>query len=171
MFGKRTAKPSDVEPSRPSDDDGAGEAVSLGVIGSAATPEPAKRQPAAPPPPPDEPSRGDPARDERYNEIKQNVFSSLVEAVDLTELGKLESAQVREEITDIVGEIIAMQNLVLSASEESRLITDICNDVLGLGPLEPLLIRDDIADIMVNGYSKVYIETEGKIELIPICID
>jgi pilus assembly protein CpaF len=100
----------------------------------------------------------------RYLEIKTNVFNALVEAVDLTELGKLSSVQVREEITDIVGEIIAMQNQVLSATEQQKLISDICNDVLGLGPLEPLLARDDIADIMVNGANSVYIETNGIIE-------
>lgn len=102
--------------------------------------------------------------EERYAEIKGNVFSALVEAVDLTELSKLSSVQVREEITDIVGEIIAMQNQVLSAAEQQKLINDICNDVLGLGPLEPLLARDDIADIMVNGADQVYIETEGLME-------
>ena len=58
-----------------------------------------------------------------------------------------------------------MRNLVLSAHEQRQVIADICNDVLGLGPLEPLLARDDIADIMVNGYESVYIETGGKIEL------
>ena len=102
--------------------------------------------------------------EQRYAEVKQSVFSALVEAVDLTELSKLSSAQVREEITDIVGEIIAMQNQVLSAAEQQHLINDICNDVLGLGPLEPLLARDDIADIMVNGAYQVYIETNGKVQ-------
>ena len=58
--------------------------------------------------------------------------------------------------------------MVLTASEQQLVITDICNDVLGLGPLEPLLARDDIADIMVNGADKVYIETDGKIELTDI---
>jgi len=101
--------------------------------------------------------------EQKYNDIKQRIFGSLVEAVDLTELGKLQSAQVREEITDIVGEIIAIQNLVLSAAEQNKVITDICNDVLGLGPLEPLLERDDIADIMVNGAQQCYIEVGGRI--------
>jgi len=100
--------------------------------------------------------------EQRYAEVKQSVFSALVEAVDLTELSKLSSVQVREEITDIVGEVISMQNQVLSAAEQQHLINDICNDVLGLGPLEPLLARDDIADIMVNGAHQVYIEANGK---------
>ena len=100
----------------------------------------------------------------RHNETKQTIFTSLVEAVDLTELGKLDAAQVREEITEIIGEIIALKAMVLSSAEQQELITDICNDVLGLGPLEPLLERDDIDDIMVNGAEKIYIEVNGQIE-------
>ena len=106
--------------------------------------------------------------DQKYGEIKQNIFAALVEAVDLTELGKLNATQVREEISDIVGEIIAMQNMVLSATEQLKIVGDICNDVLGLGPLEPLLARDDIADIMVNGADRVFIETGGKVQLTDI---
>ena len=70
----------------------------------------------------------------------------------------------REEIRDIVNEIIAIKNIVMSISEQEELLDDICNDVLGYGPLEPLLARDDIADIMVNGSGTVYIEVAGKIQ-------
>jgi pilus assembly protein CpaF len=70
----------------------------------------------------------------------------------------------REEISDIVAEIISMRSMTLSAAEQQIVVADICNDMLGLGPLEPLIARDDIADIMVNGYDKVYIETGGRIE-------
>ena len=52
----------------------------------------------------------------------------------------------------------------MSISEQEHLLDDICNDVLGYGPLEPLLARDDIADIMVNGADTCYIEVDGKIE-------
>ena len=52
----------------------------------------------------------------------------------------------------------------MSISEQEDLLDDICNDVLGYGPLEPLLARDDIADIMVNGSGTVYIEVGGKIQ-------
>src|SRR5204862_356046 len=51
-----------------------------------------------------------------------------------------------------------------SISEQEELLDDICNDVLGYGPLEPLLARDDIADIMVNGSGTTYIEVKGKIQ-------
>ena len=106
--------------------------------------------------------------DQRLSDLKIAIFNDLIDSVDPSELGNLEPAQVREEISDIVAEIISMRNLVLSATEQQVVISDICNDVLGLGPLEPLLARDDIADIMVNGADKIYIEADGKIELTDI---
>ena len=110
------------------------------------------------------PSEHGAEQDQRLSDIKIAIFNDLIDSVDPTELGKLDPLQVREEISDIVSEIISMRNLVLSAAEQNLVISDICNDILGLGPLEPLLARDDIADIMVNGADKVYIETDGKIE-------
>jgi pilus assembly protein CpaF len=106
--------------------------------------------------------------DEKLQEIKVSVFNYLIEAVDLSQLAALEYSEVREEISDIASEIIGMRGFVLSAQEQQRVIEDICNDVLGLGPLEPLLARDEITDIMVNGPNKVYIEIKGKIELTDI---
>src|SRR5262249_26809448 len=70
----------------------------------------------------------------------------------------------REEIRDIVIEIVSIKNVVMSVAEQETLLEDICNDVLGYGPLEPLLARDDIADIMVNGAGTTYIEVAGKIQ-------
>ena len=102
---------------------------------------------------------------ERLQEIKINIFNDLVETVDLAGLSKLSEDAVREEISDIVSEIVSMRDLVLGNQEQQQVINDICNDVLGLGPLEPLIERDDIADIMVNGPNKVYIESKGKISL------
>src|SRR5687767_3677591 len=106
--------------------------------------------------------------DGRLQEIKQNVFNDLISTVDLAELAKLDHKSVREAIGEVVAEIINLRNLTISAAEQQLLVTDICNDVLGLGPLEPLIARDDIADIMVNGPDKVYIEANGKIELTDI---
>jgi pilus assembly protein CpaF len=60
---------------------------------------------------------------------------------------------------------LIIQGGVMSISEQEELLEDICNDVLGFGPLEPLLARDDIADIMVNGAGKTYIEVGGQMEL------
>src|SRR3954471_16657761 len=105
---------------------------------------------------------------ETYYVVKTKVFEALLDTVDLTQLGRLDAGAKRDELTDICREIVAVKGFVLSPSKEEELIRDICNDVLGLGPLEPLLDRDDISDIMVNGADKVYIEVDGKIELTPI---
>ncbi|MEP1517233.1 MAG: CpaF family protein, partial [Nitratireductor sp.] len=101
---------------------------------------------------------------ENYYDTKSQVFSALIDTIDLSQLAKLEPETAREEIRDIVNDIIAIKNFAMSISEQEELLEDICNDVLGYGPLEPLLARDEIADIMVNGAKHVYIEVEGKIE-------
>jgi pilus assembly protein CpaF len=104
-------------------------------------------------------------RTPEFYEIKAKVFALLLDFIDLTQFSKLETSVAREEIRDALHEIIAVKNFPLSISDQEDLLDDICNDVLGLGPLEPLLVRDDIADIMVNGASKTYIEVNGKIQL------
>jgi len=110
------------------------------------------------------PTATDARRSESYYEVKGTIFSALIEAIDLAQLARLDAESAREEIRDIVNEIIAIKNIVMSIAEQEELLEDICNDVLGYGPLEPLLARDDIADIMVNGSSTVYIEVAGKIQ-------
>lgn len=104
-------------------------------------------------------------RSEEYYQMKSMIFGALIEAIDLSQLAKLDSESAREEIRDIINEIISLKNVVLSIAEQEELLDDICNDVLGYGPLEPLLARDDIADIMVNGSNRTFIETGGKIQL------
>jgi pilus assembly protein CpaF len=122
---------------------------------------PAAQRPAAPPPPPP-PVR---ARSESFYTNKSTVFGAMLEAIDLAALAKVAPATAREEIREIVNEIFSIKNIVMSLSDQEDLLEDICNDVLGFGPLEPLLARDDIADIMVNGAEKTFIEVGGKIQL------
>jgi pilus assembly protein CpaF len=100
---------------------------------------------------------------EEYYDVKTTVFNALIDTIDLTQLAKLDVASAREEIRDIVSEIIQIKNVVMSIAEQEELLEDICNDVLGYGPLEPLLARDDIADIMVNGANTTFIEVAGKV--------
>src|SRR5579864_3474966 len=123
-----------------------------------ASPPLAPAKPQAPQPP------AEARRSDSYYEVKATVFGALIEAIDLAQLAKLDGESAREEIRDIVNEIIAIKNIIMSIAEQEELLDDICNDVLGYGPLEPLLSRDDIADIMVNGSGTVYIEVAGKIQ-------
>ena len=145
------------------------------------TAQPQASQPPAQPPPQAQPAPPPPAvestpaaspfdrtRSEDYYDVKTTVFNALIDTIDLTQLARLEAEAAREEIRDIVSEIVAIKNVVMSISEQEELLEDICNDVLGYGPLEPLLARDDIADIMVNGAETTYIEVNGMIEAAPI---
>jgi pilus assembly protein CpaF len=103
-------------------------------------------------------------RSEAFYRIKSTIFTALIETIDLAQLAQLDPESAREEIRDIVSEIVSIKNVVMSISEQEVLLDDICNDVLGYGPLEPLLARDDIADIMVNGANAVFIEVSGKVQ-------
>src|SRR5690606_35741953 len=104
-------------------------------------------------------------RDKAYFQTKSSIFSALIDSIDLSQLAAMDQDSAREEIRDIVAEIIALKNFVMSISEQEDLLDDICNDVLGYGPLEPLLARDDIADIMINGSQRCYIEVNGRVKL------
>jgi len=118
----------------------------------------------APPPPPKEKIAAIDNRSDEYYRTKTEVFNALIDTIDLSQLAQLDQESAREEIRDIVIEIVSIKNVVMSVAEQETLLEDICNDVLGYGPLEPLLARDDIADIMVNGAGTTYIEVAGKIQ-------
>ena len=132
------------------------------IRGAAPAAAPMRRAPEAPPPP--APRSQPRERSESYYDTKSQVFAALIDTIDLSQLAKLDADSAREEIRDIVNDIIAIKNFAMSIAEQEELLEDICNDVLGYGPLEPLLARDDIADIMVNGSRNVYIEVAGKVE-------
>ncbi|MEO1135603.1 MAG: CpaF family protein [Pseudomonadota bacterium] len=138
-----------------------------------ATPEKEAPKPAAAAAPPrvSQPSSKAPStveiggRSDDYFQTKTTIFNALIDTIDLSQLAQLDTEAAAEEIRDIVNEIISIKNVQMSIAEQESLLQDICNDVLGYGPLEPLLARDDIADIMVNGASRVFIEVGGKIQL------
>jgi pilus assembly protein CpaF len=100
-----------------------------------------------------------------YHATKTTIFNALLNTIDLSQLAQLDPKAAAEEIRDIVAELVAIKNVSMSVAEQEHLVQDIINDVLGYGPLEPLLARDDIADIMVNGANRVFIEVKGKVQL------
>ncbi|MBR9833873.1 MAG: CpaF family protein [Alphaproteobacteria bacterium] len=164
-FGKRSpagvgAAPAAAAPRPPASPAAAKPAAAVKPV------KPPKPAPKLKPPvaPPEEKVTRVTDRSEEYYATKTTIFNALIDTIDLGQLAQLDPDSAREEIRDIVVEIIAIKNVVMSISEQEHLLDDICNDVLGYGPLEPLLSRDDIADIMVNGADTCYIEVNGKIE-------
>ena len=173
MFGRRTAsvnKPAAPEKAAAQEKPAA--AQKKAEKPTAAPPE-KKAAPTPPPPrvaPPAEEAQAAPTveiggRSDEYFQTKTTIFNALIDTIDLSQLAQLDQETAGEEIRDIVNEIISIKNVQMSIAEQEALLQDICNDVLGYGPLEPLLARDDIADIMVNGASRVFIEVGGKIQL------
>ena len=77
-------------------------------------------------------------RSEEYYAIKTTIFNALIDTIDLGQLSRLDQETAAEEIRDIVTEIISIKNVAMSIAEQEQLLQDICNDVLGYGPLEPL---------------------------------
>jgi pilus assembly protein CpaF len=96
---------------------------------------------------------------------KERVQSVLLERIDVAKANQMPRAELARQIGDIVTEILTEEKIQLNLAEQRELVTALLNDMLGLGPLEPLLADEAINDIMVNGARQVYVERGGKLEL------
>ena len=103
------------------------------------------------------------------DELKSQIFGALIDIIDVSQLTRMDAGQARAEIRDVVSEVVNVKKMVMSAGQQEQLLESICDDVLGYGPLEPLLARDEIADIMVNGSNRIFIEVGGKVTETDIC--
>ena len=105
-----------------------------------------------------------------YQDLKSRVQNKLLAeldpSVDVTRV-----AEVRKTIQDLYEQILIEENFVLSRTEKSRLFEQIAAEILGLGPLQPLLDDDTVTEIMVNGARNVYVERRGKIVRLPITFE
>src|SRR6266404_251365 len=98
-------------------------------------------------------------RDVKFR-IQNRVISDLDPKLDLSN-----QADVRREIEDIFSRVIDEEGLALTRAERVRMLEQITDEIIGLGPLEPLLRDESITEVMVNGPRQVYIERSGKLEL------
>ncbi len=132
MFGKRSQF--GTTPAAPPPQATPAAAPAATPAAGARAPEPpapmAAAMAAAPAPPPKPVDR---AKSDEYYQTKSTIFGALIEAIDLSQLSKLDSEAAREEIRDIVNEIIALKNVVMSIAEQEELLDDICNDVSATG--------------------------------------
>jgi pilus assembly protein CpaF len=96
---------------------------------------------------------------------KAQVHSLLLERIDVAAASKLSRAELSRQISSAVVEILSELRVQLNLTEQRDLVTSVINDMLGLGPLEPLLGDETITDIMVNGPKQIYVERKGKLEL------
>ena len=99
-----------------------------------------------------------------YQELKVRIHQKLLDRVDLAVMESLTPERLKEEIAILVERLLSEEAMVVNDSERASLVRDIQHEMLGLGPLEPLLADPTISDILVNGHSQVYVERRGKLE-------
>jgi pilus assembly protein CpaF len=105
-----------------------------------------------------------------YFDLKTRVQNRLLAELDPSmDISRID--EVRRTIQDLFEQILAEENIVLSRPERARLFEQIAAEILGLGPLQPLLEDESITEIMVNGAKNIYIERKGKIHRVPVTFE
>lgn len=105
---------------------------------------------------------------DRYLALKLDLHAYLIEKYNLAALDDTDSARLLSDIRPIVRDYIRDQGVALNAAELDTLVSDTADEMLGLGPIEPLLKDDSIADILINTHRRVYIERRGQLEITPV---
>ena len=100
----------------------------------------------------------------RALDLKVSIHRALLDKINLSALEQMPREQIRTEISEIIAEILLQRHEPLNRSERTALIDDVLDELLGLGPLEPLLQDDSITDILVNGPDVVFVERNGLLE-------
>jgi pilus assembly protein CpaF len=105
---------------------------------------------------------------ETYYELKTKIHYRLLDTMDLSLMEKMDNEQLKQGIKGLTEKILAEEKTIpLNFSEREKLIQEIQDEVLGLGPLEPFMQDPSVSDVLVNGFSKIYIERLGKLEPTP----
>ena len=108
------------------------------------------------------------AGNQAYQELKKLMHQMILDRIDLERLKRLTAEQFKHELALLIQRIIEEERIVLNQHERHHLVLDIQHEMLGFGPLEPLLNDATVSDILVNTASKVYVERRGKLELTDI---
>ena len=103
-----------------------------------------------------------------YLDLKSRLHEELLGRLNLTVLDKVDRSELRREIGSLVHDFLASESLPMRADDTERLTDELIDEVMGLGPLEPLLSDPGIADILVNSFRNVYVERYGKLERVPV---
>ena len=97
-------------------------------------------------------------------ELKVNLHRKLLQTINLSALDKMTRKDAENEIGSIVRDLLQEEKAPLNTAEKARIANEVLDEVLGLGPLEPLLKDDTVADILVNTHEHVFVERFGRIE-------
>jgi pilus assembly protein CpaF len=102
---------------------------------------------------------------DKHTDLKVELHQSLLDLLNLSALEGMSRAQIEDEVGEIVQEELAKRDHALNSAERRQLIDDVLDELLGLGPLEPLLKDPTITDILVNGPNRVFVERYGTLEM------
>ncbi|MEO6248346.1 MAG: CpaF family protein [Sphingomicrobium sp.] len=108
------------------------------------------------------------AKRDVHTDLKVELHQALLGQINLAALDTMSRAQIQDEVGDILEEELAKQRHALNAAERRQLTDDVLDELLGLGPLEPLLKDTTITDILVNGHDHVFVERYGQLEPSPV---
>ena len=100
---------------------------------------------------------------DRHTDLKVELHQRLLDVINLAALEDLSREQIQAEVGDIVAEQLSQQNHALNLAERKQLTSDVLDELLGLGPLEPLLKDPTITDILVNGHANIFVEQHGRL--------
>src|SRR5688500_2256533 len=103
-----------------------------------------------------------------YHELKERLHQRVIEMLDLNAIGTMSQDAVTEQLTTLIEQLLQQESVPLNQRERAQSTQDILHEVLGLGPLEPLLADQTVNDILVNGHKQVFVERSGRLELTPI---
>jgi pilus assembly protein CpaF len=115
-------------------------------------------------------SRQQPQQDRAYSDLKQRVQTRLMNELDQS-IDPSRKNEIRAHIEELFGNILAEESMVLARAERQRLFESIVADILGFGPLEPLLGDETVTEIMVNGPRNVFVERAGNIQRANVTFD
>jgi pilus assembly protein CpaF len=104
-------------------------------------------------------------KQDAFNELKGKIHFRLLNLLDLSRLSEAEETLLTDDLRRGIEIILAEEGLALTLPERDRLVKEIRDELLGYGPLEPLLNDFSINDILVNGYNQIFVERQGKLEL------
>ena len=105
---------------------------------------------------------------DKHTELKVELHQQLLDLINLSALDNMSREQIEAEVGDIIHEELGKQNHALNHTERKQLVGDVLDELLGLGPLEPLLKDPTITDILVNGSDSVFVERYGQLEHSPV---
>jgi pilus assembly protein CpaF len=105
---------------------------------------------------------------QQFLDLKAELHRKVVDQLDLKSFDRLPPERLREELRSTLGALVGASELPLNRLERDRMVQELIDELIGLGPLEPILRDLTISDILVNGPSTVYIERRGKLERIPV---